>query len=223
MFSFSAHVTNGDVFYAFGALLALLLLGAIRCAPWRHVFANTGLQHLFAGAVVLLLVLWSIKAQLATGFEIHLLGITAVTLIIGWDLALIAGCLALGALSFLHGAELSSFTANAVLTLVLPIALTRVVARWVDSWQVNNFFVYLFVCGFFCAALNAAVIGAALSGLLWWTTDISWLAIDRDVITIIPLTLFPEGLLNGILLCAAMVFYPDWVRSFDAKRYIDDQ
>ena len=37
------------------------------------------------------------------------------------------------------------------------------------------------------------------------------------------LIMFPEGMLNGIIMTGLMVFYPDWIRTFDARKYIDEQ
>jgi uncharacterized membrane protein len=39
----------------------------------------------------------------------------------------------------------------------------------------------------------------------------------------LPLIMFPEGLLNGIIMTGMMVFHPDWIRTFDARHYIDEQ
>ncbi|WP_315982595.1 hypothetical protein [Aliamphritea spongicola] len=47
--------------------------------------------------------------------------------------------------------------------------------------------------------------------------------IHNEYIQYLPLIMFPEGLLNGIIMTAMMVFHPDWIRTFDAKAYIDEQ
>ena len=38
----------------------------------------------------------------------------------------------------------------------------------------------------------------------------------------ITLLLFPEGFINGMLLTAVCVFYPDAVKTFDDRSYIDE-
>jgi len=53
------------------------------------------MQHVFLGASVLLMFLWTIRGGLAPGLGVHLLGATVLTLMFGWRLALLAMALAL--------------------------------------------------------------------------------------------------------------------------------
>ena len=192
-------------------------------SPWHKLIANLGLQHLCFGATVLLMIIWSIKADINEAVSIHFLGMTALTLVLGWDLAIVCASVALAALTFFHGGNWSNFAANGVITILIPVIVAQVVSFWVNRQLPKNFFIYLFCCGFFCAGLTAVMVGLGVSFTLWVNDIYPWLKIEQDIMTIIVLTIFPEGLLNGMLLTAIMVFYPDWIRSFDAKKYIDDQ
>ena len=223
MISLNIEALNGASFYLFNILFGCAFIYTFYRSPWAKLIGNLGLQHLCFGATVALLVIWSIKADISEGVSIHFLGMTALTLVLGWDLAIVCASVALGILVLVSGGTWTNFAANGVITILLPVLITHIVAFWVDKKLPKNFFVYLFVCGFFCAGLTAVFIGAAVSATLWFSEIYPWIKIQQDIVTIIVLTIFPEGLLNGILLTAIMVFYPDWVRSFDAKIYIDDQ
>ena len=223
MISLNAEILPGLSFYVFNLFYACVFLFTLYRAPWHKLRVNQGLQHLCVGATVLLVIIWSIRADLSEGVSIHFLGMTALCLVLGWDLAIVCGSVALALIALFSGGDWSNFAANGVLTILLPVAVTQLVMLWVTKTMPKNFFVYLFVCGFFCAGLSAALTGLSVSLTLWLTDVYPWFKIEQDIVTIIILTIFPEGLLNGILLTAIMVFYPDWIRSFDAKAYIDDQ
>ena len=223
MISLHSHIlsdTNSFFFY-----IAYGLIFAYTCyrSPWSKLVANLGLQHLCFGATVLLMIIWSIKADINEAVSIHFLGMTALTLVLGWDLAIVCASVALAMLTFLHGGNWSNFSANAVITILLPVMIAQSINFYVNRHLPKNFFVYLFCCGFFCAGLTAAMVGLGVAFTLWVTDIYPLLKVQQDIMTVIVLTIFPEGLLNGILLTAIMVFYPDWIRSFDAKKYIDDQ
>lgn len=59
----------------------LVLFVAVSHAPWRQLRAPKQL-HVFLGSSISLLVLWTIRTHLGLGTEFHLLGITAVTLVL---------------------------------------------------------------------------------------------------------------------------------------------
>ncbi len=223
MISLNVEVLNGISFYVFNILFALVFSYTFYRSPWGKLVANLGLQHLCFGATVALMIIWSIRADIAEGISIHFLGMTALTLILGWDLAIVCASVALALLVVLGTGDWNNFAANAVITILLPVFVTHTVLRIVTEKLAKNFFIYLFVCGFFCAGLTAVLIGVSVSATLWLNDIFPWLKIQQNIMTIIVLTIFPEGLLNGILLTAIMVFHPDWIRSFDAKSYIDDQ
>jgi len=223
MISLNTDVLNGASFYFFNIIYACLLIYTAYRSPWHMLKANIGLQHLCFGATVLLAVIWSIRADVTTGISIHFMAMTALTLVLGWDLAIVCASAALLITAVATNSYWQNFTANAVLTIVIPVAIAQVFVYFAKYKLTKNFFVYLFFCGFFCAGLSAMVVGLSVSATLWVNDVYPWLQIKQNIMTIIVLTIFPEGLLNGILMTAIMVFYPDWIRSFNAKQYIDDQ
>ncbi|MFT5706814.1 MAG: putative membrane protein, partial [Oceanospirillaceae bacterium] len=192
-------------------------------SPWIKLKSNLGLQHLCFGATVALMIIWSIQADLIDGVKIHFLGMTALTLILGWDLAVVCASIVLVVLNTISGDSGSNIVANGVITILLPVAVAQIVLHIVSNKLPKNFFIFMFFCGFFCAGLTAILIGCAVAAILGLNDIYSWLKIQQDIVSVIVLTIFPEGLLNGMLLTAIMTFYPDWIRSFDAQEYIDNQ
>jgi len=205
------------LFYSSALLIALYRL------PWLVILKSRSLQHLFFGLTVLIMVMWTMRAGISPGLGIHFLGITCLTLILGWDLAIVSATLALLAMSVIGLESWSGFTVNGLCSIVLPAISSYLVLQWVERHLTKNFFVYLFVCGFFAAALSAAVAGSSTALLLLLDGVYDWPKLKLEYFQYLPLIMFPEALVNGILMTGIMVFYPDWIRTFDAKAYIDDQ
>ena len=77
-------------------LLWLVLLAfSLNASLLRTLHANPLYQHLCLGSAIVLVPLWTLRAGLHEGLEIHFLGLTSLTLLLGWRLALLAPCLTL--------------------------------------------------------------------------------------------------------------------------------
>lgn len=207
-----------------GALVYLIaLFFAVRSAPWQVIANNRNLQHMLFGATVLLLVLWSMRAGISPGLGIHFLGLTVMTLVFGWDLAVLASSVVLVGMALIGKESWDSLFIHGVCYVLLPVATTYGIYRFVESRMAKNFFIFLFVGGFIGAGISTAVGGLATSAVLVMDGVYDFDKVFLEYIRYLPLIMFPEGLLNGIFLTGMMVFHPDWVRYFDASRYIDEQ
>ena len=76
-------------------LLALLfygafLLGAVKHIDFSHFARNKQQQHLIFGTAVSLFVLWLFKAGIFEGLDVHFLGLSVLTLMLGFRNAIIA-------------------------------------------------------------------------------------------------------------------------------------
>lgn len=206
-----------------GALVVLSLIAAVRRLPLGALLAEPRLQHLFFGAVVLLALTWSFRAGLSEGLSIHFLGMTTLTLMFGWDLAVIAGCLAYFGLTLFGGESWNMLPVNMLAMAVIPASVSVLILRLVERTLPPNFFVYLILVAFFGGGVASVSGGLSLALVLGLDEVHTWTKIYHEYVRYLPLILFPEGLINGIIMTAMMVFHPDWIRTFDAKRYIDDQ
>jgi uncharacterized membrane protein len=206
---------------SWGTLAAALLclLVAIRYAPWRRLAARD-LQHVYLGAMVIVLLLWSMRAGLSNGLAIHLLGMTALTLMWGWALASIAaGGVCLGLM--LAGIEsLPVIGLEYLCAGIVPVLVSWLVFRLVERRLPNHLFVYLFVAVFVGAAL-ATVAGSLLRAALLVLTGVHEPArLIQEYLALLPLFALPEALLNGFIMTLLVVYRPRWVLTFDDRRYL---
>lgn len=201
----------------------LVLVYAFRHAPWRVLQKNRVLQHMLFGATVMLMLLWSMRAGISPGLGIHFLGLTVMTLVFGWDLAIIAATLALVGMAAIGKESWDGLAINGICSILLPVSITCIILYFVERQKLKNFFVFLFVCGFIAAGLSSAMAGLATSTVLVLGDVYTFTKIFHEYVRYLPLIMFPEGLLNGIFLTGMLVFHPDWVRTFDAQVYIDEQ
>ncbi|MEJ2514020.1 MAG: energy-coupling factor ABC transporter permease [Gammaproteobacteria bacterium] len=205
-----------------GLLSAVLLLSALPALGL--VGREPARLHLLLGSAVGLAVLWLIRARVDPGLGLHVLGVTTVTMILGWRLALVATALAQLAVTLvsLHGApEPAALAAGWLVSGALPATVTYGIARAARFHLPRNLFIYLFVCCFFGSA--AAVTATWLAGisLLGLSGVPGPTAAGDPVMAFLPLVMFPEAFINGALLTLLAVYRPDWLRLFDEHWYLD--
>lgn len=214
-----------DSYWLIGSALVYIfaLLTAVKFAPWTVIAENRILQHMLFGATLLLMILWSMRAGISPGLDIHFLGMTVMALVFGWDLAILAATIALIGMALIGKESWDGLFVNGICSVLLPVLATYLVLKFTEKKLLKNFFVFLFICGFLGAGISTAVSGLATSAVLVLDGVYDLNKIYHEYIRYLPLIMFPEGLLNGIFLTGMLVFHPDWVRTFDAKAYIDDQ
>jgi uncharacterized membrane protein len=215
---------NGALFspaftWVFGSLYAGALYLALRLAPWGRLFEG-GRLHVFLGAVLCLLLLWQLRASVNPGLAYHLLGVTAVTLMFGWSLAVIATSLALLGLALNSGGGWDAFVINAVLSGVLPATLSQCLLVLIRHYLPRHFFVYVLVNGFLTAGFAGLVSGCLAAGLLVWSGAYSFAELDQTLLPFFPLMFLPEAMLNGMVMTMLVVLRPAWVRSFSDAQYL---
>lgn len=202
-----------------GIAFGLALVVALRLAPWRK-FGDPGQVHVFLGTVVVLLLLWHLRANVTPGLSFHLLGLTAVTLMFGWSLAVIAASLALGGVFLNAGGGWEGFAMNALIAGVIPITLTQLLLVAIRWYLPKHFFIYVLVNGFFTAGLVAVVSGFAVAGLLVASGAYSFAELEQTLLPFFPLMFMPEAFLNGWIMAALVAYRPEWVYSFSDEQYL---
>ena len=197
-----------------------VLLWAVWRAPWLELFSDFRRQHLLFGTVLSLFLLWLVRRDFESGLAFHFIGMTAVTLLLDWPLAILAGALAQLGLLALGRQELAAMGVNALLLILLPVWVAEGCALLVERFQPKNLFVYIFCAGFFPAALTAALCVLLGLGLLWWSGIYvmpPWL---DDMAAYLWLVMFPEAFINGTAITGLVVFCPDWLETFNRTRYL---
>lgn len=202
-------------------LLWLVLLAfSLNASLLRTLGAHPLYQHLCLGGAIVLVPLWTLRAGLHEGLEIHFLGLTSLTLLLGWRLALLAPCLTLLLLAYFGVIPLADIGWQALIGVALPVATSWLLFLGSWAWLPRHLFVYLFVAAFLGGALSisAKVIASVL--LMGVSGTYSWHTISADYLSIWPLLLFPEALLNGMTMTLLAVYRPYWVNTFFDREYL---
>ncbi|MCM2320991.1 MAG: hypothetical protein NDI93_16965, partial [Pseudomonas sp.] len=101
-----------------------------------------------------------------------------------------------------------------------PVLVTEVCARWVERRQPRNLFVYIFFSGFFPAALIALLVLLAGLGVLLVDGIYQMPPWLDDFAGFMWLITFPEAFINGTVVTALVVYYPEWLETFNRTRYL---
>jgi uncharacterized membrane protein len=206
--------------WASNLLFFLFLAAAVRLAPWRELYRRPEKQHVFLGAVVALLSIWGIKAGISPGLGFHHLGATLFTLMFGWPLAVIGLALTMAASLFLQASDWASLGINGLLSIVIPISASYAILKLSHRHLPDNFFVYIFVCAFFGAAVAIAASRVCAISLLASINAYPVEKLAEESLQYLPLFMFPEAFVTGMLITIFVVYRADWVATFDDERYL---
>jgi uncharacterized membrane protein len=199
--------------------LAPILFYALYTAAWGRLRDSEQL-HVFLGACVTLLVLWSLRAGILPGLTFHLLGVTALTLMFGWRLALVGvGAVVVG-ITLNGSATWETLSLNVLVMGGLPIAVSQAVLWAARQYLPHNFFIYVFINAFLAAGLGILAVGATATLLMWGSGVYDLEALDYGYLAYLPMMFFPEGLINGALMTIFVAYRPHWVDSFDDAKYL---
>ncbi len=206
--------------YWLAHLLALLALAwALWRAPWWRLKSAEN-RGIFLAACVFLLLIWSFNAGIHPGLNYHLLGATLFTLMFGPQFALIGmGAVLLG-ITLNGGAGWSSLSLNFLLMVWLPVAFSALSLRLAVRWLPHNFFVYVIVNGYFTGGLSMALSLAAAMLLLGTLGPYSFEQLSYSYLPYTFFLAFAEGFMSGMLSAGMALFRPEWLSSFNDRRYL---
>ncbi|CAE6943517.1 conserved membrane protein of unknown function [Pseudomonas marincola] len=201
-------------------IYAPALLWAIWRAPWLQLISDTRRQHLLFGTAFAVFLLWLVRRDFDSGLSYHFLGMTVVTLLLDWPLAMLVGFAAQLGMLALGRQDLPAQGMNGLLLVLVPVLVTELCALRVERAQPKNLFVYIFFCGFFPAALGTLLSILLGLGVLWVDGLFPMPPWLEDFIGYLWLVIFPEAFINGMLVTGLVVFYPDWLETFNRSRYL---
>lgn len=218
--NFPAELFPENLYWAAHLLYALVVARALYTAPW-HMLRDSENLHVLLGAAVVLMLLWSLKAGIHPGMYFHLLGATLLMLMFGWQFALLTLSLVLVGQGLYGNIEWFSFSLNAVMMAVIPVLFSFGIYRLSQIYLPKHFFVYTLFNGFFCAALSMALLITLSSILLYCCGGYSWDDIYHRYLPFSPMMIFAEGFFTGMLTSSMVLFRPEWIGSFDDRRYLN--
>lgn len=196
-----------------------LFLFTVRQAPWRRL-ADSGRLNAWLGSIVVLTVLWSLKAGVKPGLSLHLLGAAVLALSFGPGLAFVALCAALLGVTVNGDAGWENYAANALLMAGIGVLVSRITLRFSERFLPRQLFVYIFANGFFGAALAIIAVGLAASAMLAAAGAYKIDYLLSDYLPYVGLLAFAEAWLSGMVITLLVIYRPEWVATFDDVRYL---
>lgn len=210
---------SGTLLWWLAVLCAGILLVAMRYAPWRRL-TQAGQMHVFLGAVVCLIALWHMRGQIQPGLSFHIMGVTVITLMFGWSMAIIVASLALVAVCINTGYGWQGYLISFLTVVLVPISLSQLSLVLVRTYLPKHFFVYVLGNGFMTAWLVGYISGYLAILLLVSSGAYTYAELSVTVMPFFPLMFFPEALINGWIITMLVLFCPAWVHSFSDEQYI---
>ena len=188
-------------------------------APWRVWLSDPERQHVWLGSLVLLVAIWSMKAGFTPGLSLRFLMISALTLMHGWQLAVVGGALVLLIMTVMGQADWPSYGANLLCTVVIPAMFTARLHEFIHRRLPNNYFIYFFLTAYLGSMLAFNLAGLARLALIE-AGKVEAARINAEYFLVLPLMSFGEGFANGMIVAMAVVYRPRWVMSFDDRLYL---
>lgn len=209
-------------YWAAWVVWVLLFAHSLLRAPWGRLRDSEQL-NVWLGMVVLLTLVWSLKAGVKPGLTLHLLGATVFTLSFGPFLAFVGLSIVTLGVTLNGAAGVFSYAANALLLGGVGVGLSQVLYRIFSSMLPRHFFVYIFVNGFLGAALTIIGVGFAATVLMAVVGAYEWDYLFSEYFPYFLLLAFSEAWLSGMLMTLFVVYRPHWVASFDDSSYLADK
>lgn len=206
--------------YAVALLPWLAAFGwALRRAPWKRL-SEASLLHVWLAMVVTLTLLWSMKAGIKPGLDFHLLGATVMTLAFGPQLAIVGLSIVLAAATLNGAAGWSAYALNGLLMIVLPVLVSHAILRFAESRLPNHLFVYLFVDAFIGASAVVMIMGMTSTAAMLAAGVYAAEYLFSQYLPYMLLLSFSEGWLSGMVITLMVIYKPEWVATFDDRRYL---
>ena len=201
---------------------AATFLATLRRAPWGRLREPAQLNLLLGFAVGLMLI-WSMRAGVKPGLNLHMLGAMAATLALGPWFAVLALALTMSGLMLNGVIEWTDWPINFVLMVMLPIGFAHAFQRAVERWLPAHFFIFVFVIGFAGAALTVMLQGLVASAALVFAGAYSAGFLLTEYLPFFLLLGFSEAWISGAVITLMVVYRPGWVAAFDDRRYLLDK
>ncbi len=196
-----------------------LFARCVFAAPWSRLKESEQL-NVWLGMVVLLTLVWALKAGVKPGLSMHLLGATVFTLTFGRQLAFVGLSLVQAGIVLNGDSDIFSYAINALLLAGVGVTVSYGIYRLVEWLLPRHFFVYVFVSGFFGAALTMLAVGIAATTVLAIAGAYEWDYLVAEYLPYFLLLGFSEAWLSGMLITLFVIYRPSWVATFDDSIYL---
>lgn len=199
------------------AALAIAAIGI----DWRALLRSGVRLNCLFGFGVLATVLWSLRAGILPGLNLHLLGAMMACLLFGPRLALFALALALTGIALNGAIDWVAWPINFLAMVLVPVMIAHGLRQAVERWLPAHFFVFVFVLAFAGSGLTVLLGGICASVLLFASGAYEWSSLASDYLPYFLLLGFSEAWIGGALTTMMVVYKPEWVAAFDDRRYLN--
>lgn len=197
-----------------------IFLWAIVRAPWKRVLVLG--TNIYFGVCVCVLLIWQLKVELDVGLSLHILGATLMTLMFGWQLAIIGLAMVLLGTSIRADLGFGSFGVNGLICSVIPVFVSYWTTVLVYRFLPKNFFIYIFLSGYANAAITQAVVGFVSVIVFVIAADQTFEYLLGNYLAAYLMILFPEAFITGTVLTMLVVYFPKSIMSFNDKIYLEN-
>jgi uncharacterized membrane protein len=215
-----AQLFSSDSLLLSCALFAWLLYQAVRSAPWKKLFDNPVMFNALIGLIFSTAVFWHLSAGIRPGFNFHLIGSTLFLLMFGWQIGLTALTLIMTGTWLYSGMSLMTLGINGLLMLAVPMLFTELLLRFCQRYLPKNFFIFVLLNGFACAAFATMLMIAATSLVLLTLTHYTWAEIQYHYLIPAPILVFAEAFASGAVITGFTVSQPEAVMNFNVDEYL---
>lgn len=206
-------------YWAAWAVWGVVLVFGVRHAPWARLKIPANF-NVWLGTIVLLTLVWSMKAGVRPGLDFHLLGAALFSLCFGPWLAYFGLCLVLAGVTLNGAAGWLAYALDALLMGGVAVLVSQSILWLAERYLPQQFFVYVFVNGFFGSGLTMGCVGVVATIILAASGAYPLTYLLDDYLPYILLLGFSEAWLAGMLLTLFVIYRPSWVATFDDGRYL---
>ncbi|WP_434777721.1 energy-coupling factor ABC transporter permease [Neisseria sp. Ec49-e6-T10] len=211
------HLFPDVVLYtAWFIMLCILGLTLKKIIQNKQLFSGSGC------ALFCILMAWMLHASVNIGLNYHFLGVTLLTLTLGWSLTLWIMALAciIYTLVFLTPADLLSVGLNFCIMTLPAVSITLISLKAAQKYLPKHIFIFILGNGFITAALSllACALLIVLTLGLFNVYPMKFL-----ISTALPVYFFiawGEAFLTGLITAVLVCFAPQWVTTFDDDLYL---
>ncbi|KMT65129.1 energy-coupling factor ABC transporter permease [Catenovulum maritimum] len=207
-----------SIFFVF---LAACVYACFDNSEFKKLLDSKSKQHLFLGFSTGLAMLWSIQTSIYAGLNVHFLWLTACTLFLGFRLAIFAGLFALTISYFFVSQAWYEFALHFVSGVFVPVSVSYLIFSYSYHHLPRHFFTYIFVASFLAGAASIICKMFSLAVFYYSGGQYDWQTLTDNYLILLLLLSFPEALLNGMTMTIGVIYFPNTVRTFSDKQYLD--
>ena len=117
-------------------------------------------------------------------------------------------------------ADFQAFAMNGILMGIIPIGISHIIWRINERFLPANYFIYIFFAAFLAAGISILISGYTSYRLLSLLPNLlREESLDQYLLIFIPI-MYPEAFITGAVISVFVIYKPEWISTFDDRRYL---